>query len=43
VACDNTAAGALYRSMGFEMYGVERKAIRLGDRYIDEDLLVLFL
>lgn len=39
----NTPARSLYLSMGFEPYGLERKALKLGDRYLDEELMVLFL
>jgi len=40
---ENGAARALYRGAGFETYGVERLAMRLGGRAIDEELMVLFL
>jgi len=40
----NAPARALYGAMGFEVYGVERKALKLPDgRYIDEELRVLEL
>jgi ribosomal protein S18 acetylase RimI-like enzyme len=38
VACDNRAACALYDRMGFKVYGIEHKAIRLGNRFVDEEL-----
>lgn len=31
----------LYRSLGFQKYGREPRAIRIGDRYIDEEYMVL--
>lgn len=43
VACPQTAASGLYRSLGFEVFGTEPRAIRVGDRFIDEDYLVLRL
>jgi RimJ/RimL family protein N-acetyltransferase len=33
----------VYRSLGFEQYGREPKALKIGDRYFDEDHMVLFL
>ncbi len=36
VTVGNTAAEALYRSCGFETYGVEPNALKIGDRYYDE-------
>ncbi|EHE91932.1 hypothetical protein LLCRE1631_02515 [Lactococcus lactis subsp. lactis CNCM I-1631] len=29
--------------IGFEKYGVEINALKTGDKYFDEDLMVLFL
>jgi ribosomal protein S18 acetylase RimI-like enzyme len=43
VACDNRAACALYERMGLSVYGIERKAIRLGARFIDEELRAIEL
>jgi ribosomal protein S18 acetylase RimI-like enzyme len=44
VMATNVAAGALYRSLGFEVYGLQRKALKLGDgRYLDEELMALWL
>lgn len=34
-------AAELYRSLGFELYGTEPHALKAGDRYWDEDLMVL--
>jgi hypothetical protein len=30
----------LYRSLGFESFGCERKALKIGGRYIDEENMV---
>jgi ribosomal protein S18 acetylase RimI-like enzyme len=43
VTTHNTAARGLYASLGFESYGVEPHALKLPDRYLDEDLMVLWL
>ncbi|PTX63307.1 RimJ/RimL family protein N-acetyltransferase [Melghirimyces profundicolus] len=43
VAADNRPAIGLYQSMGFEVYGREEKALKLPDRYVDEDWMVLWL
>jgi RimJ/RimL family protein N-acetyltransferase len=32
---------ALYRSLGFEIFGREPRALKIGDRVIDEDYMVL--
>ncbi len=37
-----TAAGGLYRSLRFEPYGLERKALKVGGRYLDEEFMALF-
>jgi ribosomal protein S18 acetylase RimI-like enzyme len=36
-------AAGLYRSLGFEPFAREVKALKLGERYIDEDFFVLWL
>jgi RimJ/RimL family protein N-acetyltransferase len=41
VATHNTAARALYISLGFTPWGLERHALKLPDRYIDEEHFVL--
>lgn len=43
VVVGNARAQALYRSLGFEPYGVEKRALRLGETYFDEELMVLWL
>jgi ribosomal protein S18 acetylase RimI-like enzyme len=43
VTSSNAAAVALYRAAGFERYGRLPRAIKLGDRYHDKDLMVLVL
>ncbi len=43
VAANNYPAVSLYRRLGFEPYGREPRALRIGDQYIDEDLMVLYL
>ena len=37
------AATQLYRSMGFESFGVEPRALKIGGRYIDEEYMLLRL
>ena len=39
----NTAAVALYRALGFTVYGTDPRTLKLGDRYWDEHLMVLDL
>lgn len=41
VVSTNAAAVGLYHSLGFAVYGTERHALKLGDRYVDEELMVL--
>jgi ribosomal protein S18 acetylase RimI-like enzyme len=43
VAAPQTAAIALYHSFGFTSYGREPRALKIGDQYIDEELMVLQL
>jgi ribosomal protein S18 acetylase RimI-like enzyme len=43
VVSTNEAAKRIYRSFGFAIYGTEPLALKLGDRYYDEDLMVLRL
>ncbi|WP_323693359.1 GNAT family N-acetyltransferase [Sporosarcina jeotgali] len=43
VVTTNKSAKNLYTSLGFETYGIEKRALKLDNRYFDEDLMVLFL
>jgi RimJ/RimL family protein N-acetyltransferase len=43
VASDNKAAIRLYQKTGFSEYGREMKALKDGERYFDEILMVRFL
>ena len=38
VACDNQPARTLYERMGFKVYGIERKALKIDGRFLDEEL-----
>lgn len=43
VVTTNLAAKKLYVSCGFEVFGKEKRALKFGDTYYDEEHLVLFL
>ena len=43
VAVSQVAAHRLYASVGFESYGLERRALRVGRQSIDEDYMALNL
>ena len=43
VNATNTPARNLYLSLGFEPFGREPLALKLGDRYYDEEIMALFL
>jgi hypothetical protein len=43
VAATQTAAFRLYCALGFELFGSEPRALKIGDRFIDEQYLVLRL
>ena len=43
VVTTNTAARRLYRSLGFEVYGTQPRALKEGDQYWDEELMILRL
>lgn len=43
VVSTQDAAVNLYRSLGFESFGCERRALKMGDRYLDEENMVLFV
>jgi ribosomal protein S18 acetylase RimI-like enzyme len=40
VASDNESAKRLYRACGFETYATEPRALKLPDRYVDEDYML---
>ena len=40
VVTENAAALALYKHLGFVSYGVEPRALRIGGRFYDEELMV---
>jgi ribosomal protein S18 acetylase RimI-like enzyme len=43
VATSQLAASQLYRSLGFEAYGREPRALKIGTTYVDEDFMILRL
>jgi ribosomal protein S18 acetylase RimI-like enzyme len=43
VTSSNRNAKRFYQRMGFTVYGVERRSLKLGDRFYDEDQMVLHL
>jgi RimJ/RimL family protein N-acetyltransferase len=43
VASANLPAQRLYKALGFESYGVEPHSLKIGDQYIDDVLMVLWL
>jgi ribosomal protein S18 acetylase RimI-like enzyme len=43
VVTENVVARELYLRLGFRVFGTELRALKLGDRYLDEDHMVLFL
>jgi RimJ/RimL family protein N-acetyltransferase len=43
VTVGNAPAQRLYRRMGFTVYGIERRALRIDDRFYDEELMALQL
>jgi ribosomal protein S18 acetylase RimI-like enzyme len=43
VGTDQAAAQRLYKSLGFEAYGRDVHALKLGDSYVDEELMLLRL
>ena len=43
VSSRQVAAKTLYRSLGFETFGLERSALKVGDQYFDEEYMVLRL
>jgi ribosomal protein S18 acetylase RimI-like enzyme len=43
VTRSNHAAAELYRTTGFVTFGVEPRAIKVGDEYFDKERMILFL
>jgi len=43
VTTTQSAAIAAYRSLGFVSFGVEPNALKIGDRYVDEEYMILQL
>lgn len=43
VASDQTPARRLYLSLGFEIFGKEKHALKVDESYVDEDHMVLWL
>lgn len=43
VSTDQVAANKLYQSLGFEVYGHERQSLKIGEEYVDKDLMVLWI
>jgi GNAT superfamily N-acetyltransferase len=43
VVAGNSVACGLYRNLGFETYGIEPRALKVGERYFDQELMVLIL
>jgi ribosomal protein S18 acetylase RimI-like enzyme len=41
VAAPQKAASKLYRDFGFETYGTEPRALKVGSEYVDEDHMIL--
>ena len=41
VASSQTAAKQLYKNFGFEQFGTEPNALKLGSQYVDEDHMIL--
>lgn len=43
VVTENHHARNIYIRLGFRHYGIERRALRVGDRFLDEDLLDIMI
>ncbi|GAA0595020.1 GNAT family N-acetyltransferase [Virgibacillus siamensis] len=43
VVTTNEKAKRLYKKLGFEVFGVEKRALKFGDTYYDEELMALEL
>ncbi len=43
VASANLPAQRLYKALGFESYGIEPRSLKIGNEYVDDVLMVMFL
>lgn len=43
IASANLPAQRLYKALGFESYGIEPHSLKIGNEYVDDVLMVLFL
>ena len=43
VVTTNHTASLLYRSLGFDIYGTQPQALKIGESYWDEDLMIIHL
>lgn len=43
VVIKNTTARALYLSLGFKSYGMEPASLKVGEEYLDDDMMILRL
>lgn len=43
VVSSNIKAKGLYASLGFKTYGIEENALKIGEQYFDEDLMVFLI
>lgn len=43
VSTTQKGAQTLYRSLGFKPFGLERRALKIGDTYVDNEYMVLWL
>jgi ribosomal protein S18 acetylase RimI-like enzyme len=43
ISTGNVVAKRLYESLGFEGYGREARALKFGNEYVDEELMILYL
>lgn len=43
VVSTNEAAKKLYNSLGFETYGIDKKALKVDKTYFDDELMVMFV
>lgn len=42
VSNQNAAAKGFYESLGFAVYGCEKRALKISEAYVDEELMVLY-